>query len=128
MLRGVCLAVCLGIIICGSTAQAGNPGLRQTGCTNTTEVTSITGTAISTRPAVVCGASVISTSANAWCEVYDSPDNTVSHGQVRVVAEPGAATAFNVGTVHYGDKGVLTQFALGAVVTPNARCLVQWDD
>lgn len=126
------IAVILGlalVAILPGLAHAQNAGLRR--CTKTTEITSDTSVSISTRPAIVCSVQFIATESNGFGVVFDSPDNTaqnsVEHGQFRVIAEPGQATSGNSITHPFGDDGFLTNFGLGAYVV-RGRMIVHWDD
>ena len=92
-------------------------------CTDTREITSQTVVSLSDRPARLCGVAFLATAANGYCQVFDSPDATDSHGQARIVAEPGAATAGNSASVGFGDNGYPTRFGL-AVFSVNGRCIV----
>lgn len=110
-------------------ANAQNAGLNR--CKRVTEITSQVSTELSSRPAIVCSAHLIATDSNAWGMVFDSPSSTdqqiTEHGQLRRIAEPGAATQYNSASVFFGDDGVLTQFGLGAFVV-RGRMVVHWDD
>ena len=99
-------------------------------CTDTREITSIGNTTayveLSARPARLCGVSFIATAANGYCHVFDSPDpDDPTHGQVRTIAEPGAATANNSASVGFGDYGYATRFGLGAYAV-NGRCVIHF--
>ena len=109
-------------------AFAQNPGLHR--CTRTTEFTTDVSTEISARPAIICSVHLIATDTNAWGLVFDSPSNadqqTVEHGQIRRISEPGVATQYNSTSQYFGDEGQLTQFGLGAFVV-RGRLIVHWD-
>ena len=101
------------------------------GCTEVTEIDATsaqTTTELSTVRARVCGVHLVATGANAFCQVYESPEGEdPSHGQARTVAEPAAATSGNGEFVWFGDAGYITRpgFGLGARAA-RGRCFVQW--
>ena len=121
MTRKACGLVLLGLLTLAA------PVFAATGpCSDTTEVTTYgaSGTALATVPAMVCGVSFIATAANGFCQVVDSPDGTITHGQARVIAEPAAATAGNASAVNF-EGGYRTRFGL-AVASDDGRCIVHW--
>lgn len=113
------------LALLGSLALA-TPALAAKGpCTDTTEVTTFnTGTSISSTPATICGVQFFSTAANAFCQVYDSPGD-ITHGQMRIISEPGQSGANNADSVSFGDSGYRTRFGLGAA-SSGGRCIVFW--
>lgn len=109
------------------------PAFAVTGCNKTTEVTSCSGsgctngTNISSGPSRICSVQLFATGANAWAQIFDSPDDTAGHGQSVIRSEPGVATAGNSVTHFFGDEGLPTTFSLGAIVV-NGRLVVHYDD
>jgi len=110
-----------------------NAGLRR--CTKTVEVTSCnsstgectTGTNITSVPAILCSVQLIATSANAWVEVFSSPDDTEPGSDTEIVAEPGVATAGNSVNHYFGEAGILTNESLNAIVV-GGRAIIHYDD
>ena len=119
--------VLVGAVLLGASAPAfaGDPSLRE--CTMTFQVgpSSVQGTVLSSKPSKVCSMDCLSTAANGWGAAWDSPDGTQAHAQAKVVAEKGAATAFDsAGT---GAVARYTDFGL-TIQTVNAVCTGAWVD
>lgn len=114
----------LGLGLCLSLASTAVASVGP--CNQTSEVTSAVEVVLSSTPARLCGVHMVSTAANGYCQVYDSPDGTVVHGQTRTVAEPSAATARDSASETFGDLGQPTRFGLAVSVSTGVRCLVHW--
>src|SRR3990167_7692952 len=105
---GVLVGGCCGLaLLCPPPADAANLGLKR--CTKTTAIGRNTGS-LSEVPAIVCHVEVTSATANQRCLVLYSPGSE-THQQAKGVAEPGSATAYNVGQVDMAG-GALTDFGL----------------
>ena len=101
-----------------------------TRCTQNTVVTSTVNTGgtrsdLSDRPSRVCSVEFIANGANGFAQVFDSPDDTESHGQSENVSEPGAAAAGNYASAWYGEEGKPTTHGLDALVY-NGTAIIQW--
>ena len=99
-------------------------------CTETTEVvgtaSTLTTTVLSNRPARLCGAHLVATMNNGWCQVFDSPDSTdPTHGQSRTIAEPGSGDNGWGDHAWFGDNGYPTRYGLGVRVS-GGRCIVHY--
>ena len=124
-----------GLVLLGLMNLAG-PALadtRGTGCHKVIEITSCsgtsctTGTNISSEPSKICSVQFIATSSNGFAQVFDSPDDTPTHGQAANKAEPGRATSGESVSHFFGDQGLVTDYSLGALVS-GGRLIVQYDD
>ena len=111
-----------------STWSAENLQLRR--CGKVTNVGIRVGTTLSDlsdQPAIVCSVDFVPSAANGYVELWDSPDDTVTHGQAVTVGDVGSATAQNGAFAYYGELGRLTQFGLEVRVV-NGTAWVAWDD
>ena len=97
------------------------------GCTKIAEITTGADNVISSKPSRVCSVTLRATAANAFAEVFDSPDGTSAHGQARRIAEPGQATSGSESHEYFGERGRWSEFGLGAYVV-NGRLYVAYDD
>lgn len=100
------------------------------GCTRISEVISVAGgtrTDLSDRPVRICSVEFIATASNGWAQLYDSPDDTPTHGQAYNLAEPGAATSGNSVFGWFGESGKTSRYGLD-VETQGGRVIIHWAD
>lgn len=125
----------LGLLACwlavpAAFAQAPDVGLKR--CTQVTVVSDADGgsetlTDLSDTRAVVCSVDFVPTRANGLVRLVDSPDDTITHGQARTVAEASSDAANKSAHAYYGELGRLTHFGLEAEVS-GGYAVIHWDD
>ena len=80
---------------------------------------------LSDSAAVICSVEFFANGADGWAAIWDTPDDTTTHAQALVKAEPGAATAGNSESRWYGAEGRPTRFGLDVEVV-NGTVIIEW--
>ena len=71
---------------------------------------------LSDTPVRICSVEFTAFAAGGYATVFDSPDDTLSHAQMQIKSEPGAATAGNSEQRWYGEEGIPTRHGLDVQV------------
>lgn len=111
-----------GLLACPSPAWAGR-------CNQVTTVTASSGTQTTSDlldgKGRVCHTEFIPNKAAGFAVVFDSPDDTLTHGQAQVKTEPGSATIGVPVSSDFSDEGMPYNHGIDALVY-SGTLIIQW--
>lgn len=116
------------LVVAGLLAMVLSPAAFAASCNQVNVVTDTAGgtlSDLSDQAARICAVEFLANAANGWAAVWDTPDDTPTHGQAQPKAHLGAAAAYNSDQREYGESGRLTRFGLDVEVV-RGTLIIQW--